>query len=111
MTWKLMIGDTLLGEFVYVSHETPWTTADFHASEHFAQWVPYFEWCKADDAALELGDDNDAWQEQAVPSSELRALIQQANSNPPGLIERGMATPHAATIHFDDTYSSAYFRY
>lgn len=111
MTWQLVTGDLVLGEFVYVSYETPWTTADFHPSEHFTAWVPYFEWCKAEDAALDLEDHSDLRQERAVPSSELLALIQRANSNPPSLIERGMATPQVATIHFDDTYSSAYFRY
>ncbi|WP_431265294.1 hypothetical protein ACQ859_07760 [Roseateles chitinivorans] len=111
MTWKLMVGETQLGEFVYVSYETPWTTANFHPTQHFAQWVPYFEWCKADDAALDFEDDNDLGQERAAPSCELLALIQRANSNPPSLSERGMATPQVATIHFDDTYSSAHFRY
>ena len=111
MSWQLVIGDTLLGSFVYVSHETPWTTAEFHASEQFASWMPYFEWCKKVDAAPDLEGESDLGQEQPSPSPELLALIQRANGHPPSLIERGTSTPQAATIHFDDNYSSGYFRY
>ncbi|MEJ7138666.1 hypothetical protein [Amphibiibacter pelophylacis] len=45
--WQLWVGDELLGDLVYVSHDTPWLTCEFRPTERFEFYRPYFDWAQA----------------------------------------------------------------
>ena len=103
--WHLLVGTTILGELVYSSYETPWITADFSPSAQFAQFIPYFEWEKIEDACL---DDDPP---DSEPSSDVDALIGVV-LNAGGISVQNLKTNEIwrTALHFGDDYSYATFR-
>lgn len=103
--WRLLVGQIFLGEFVFVSFETPWITADFTPSEDFSRFIPYFEWEKRIDARLD--DETEAEE----PKGELAALIDEVHSlGRMQVVDLKTNESWVPMLHFGEDYSYATFR-
>lgn len=97
--WRLMVGDSLPGDFVYCGYETPWFAADFMPAADFSKFIPHFRWL---DLPIDAPD--------ADESPELLAMIEEVNNQGLNMIDIETGYTWRPTINFAPDFSWASFR-